>query len=880
MAEVTTPMMQQYLELKRQNPDCLLFFRLGDFYELFFEDAELVSRELELTLTGRACGGKERAPMCGVPYHSVNTYIGRLIEKGYRVAIAEQLTDPALSKGLVERNIVRIVTPGTVLEDNLLNSDQNNYVACVRTQNNEVGLAYADISTGEFDVFVCDDSDQTGQVLQELLRVGPSEIIADDASMALFDDDFRQRCSVVPRVFHTQICGSYLSCMKMLSQKFGFEQTDTQTQKMTQAGAGVAAMLLEYLTQTQRGVLEQMRTLTLQYANTYMRLDPGVIETLELLKSLHGGQKRRSLLGILDCTHTSMGARMLRKWVERPLNNALQINSRLDAVEALFGDNALRDDIGTALRDVYDLERLCARISGTAASPRDLLSLGTSLTQMPVLRSLLEGHTVALLQRIYRDIDPLDDVCALISGAISADAPTGAHDAGVIADGFDAQLDELRDAQKNGHAWLAKLEATEREQTGIKNLKIGYNRVFGYYFEVTKSYYDLVPLRYTRKQTLANSERFITEELHEIEQKITAAQEQIAQREYTLFKQVQEVACRALARIQKTAAAVAALDACTALAQVAQQHGYVRPQIDDDGVIDIQDGRHPIVEAIKRDIPFVPNDALLDTQENRFLMITGPNMAGKSTYLRQVALIVLMAHMGSFVPARNARIGLVDNVFTRIGASDDLSGGQSTFMLEMNEVAHILQAATPKSLLVLDEVGRGTSTFDGLSIAWAITEYISQQPQLRAKTMFATHYHELTQLEGNLDGIKNYCVSVKERGRDVFFLRKIVRGSADKSFGIHVARLAALPEPLLTRAAKILHYLEQSELNKQTKKIIDGSAKDTARAQQIGMFADDTASVQVLRELRDLEVSRLTPLEALNALDALQKKLLHHGGDV
>ena len=484
------------------------------------------------------------------------------------------------------------------------------------------------------------------------------------------------------------------------------------------------------------------------------------------------------------------------------------------------------------------------------------------------------------MQRIYRDIDPLDDVCALISGAISADAPTGAHDAGVIADGFDAQLDELRDAQKNGHAWLARLEATEREQTGIKNLKIGYNRVFGYYFEVTKSYYDLVPLRYTRKQTLANSERFITEELHEIEQKITAAQEQIAQREYTLFKQVQEVACRALARIQKTAAAVAALDAYTALAQVAQQHGYVRPQIDDDGAIDIQDGRHPIVEAIKRDIPFVPNDALLDTQENRFLMITGPNMAGKSTYLRQVALIVLMAHMGSFVPARNARIGLVDNVFTRIGASDDLSGGQSTFMLEMNEVAHILQAATPKSLLVLDEVGRGTSTFDGLSIAWAITEYISQQPQLRAKTMFATHYHELTQLEGNLDGIKNYCVSVKERGRDVFFLRKIVRGSADKSFGIHVARLASLPEPLLTRAAKILHYLEQSELNKQTKKIIDGSAKDTARAQQIGMFADDTASVQVLRELRDLEVSRLTPLEALNALDALQKKLLHHGGDV
>ena len=877
MAEANTPMMQQYLELKRQNPGCLLFFRLGDFYELFFEDAKLVSRELELTLTGRACGGEERAPMCGVPYHAVNTYIGRLIQKGYRVAIAEQMTDPALSKGLVEREIVRIVTPGTVLEDNLLNGDQNNYVACVCVLEGKAGLSYADISTGEFNICVFDEQNSAFQTIDELIRIGASEIITNKDAASLFDEITCEKLAARPGV-SSDTPPTYSEAVRALGQQFGVSRVNEMTPSLGEAAAVSAGMLLNYLDKTQHGALSQMRAVNLAHYGAYMRVDPATLSGLEVLKSMHGGQKQRSLLGILDRTSTSMGARLLRKWVERPLLSCQAIEARLDAVEAFYKEQTLREDLSAALSGVYDLERLCARISGPSTSPRDLISLGASLCALPSVRTLIQNSTVPALMRVYEQIDPLEDLCKLITSAISPDAPVSAHDPDVIADGFDEKLDELRDAKRHGHEWIAQLETREREETGIKNLKIGYNRVFGYYIEVTKSNYDLVPIRYTRKQTLANSERFITEELHDIEQKITSAQDQIVQREYELFLQVRRVACEALPRIQQTASAVASLDAYNALAVCAHAHRYVRPEIADDGVIRIRDGRHPVVEALKSDIPFVPNDTLLDTADNRFLMITGPNMAGKSTYLRQVALITLMAHMGSFVPAESAHISLVDGVFTRIGASDDLASGQSTFMLEMNEVASILKTATAKSLLVMDEVGRGTSTFDGLSIAWAITEYISQT--LRAKTMFATHYHELTQLEGPMDGIKNYCVAVKERGRDVFFLRKIMRGSADKSFGIHVARLAALPESLLTRAGKILRYLEKSEVSKQTKKIIDGSVKDETHVQQIGMFADDTSSIQVLAELRDIDVSRLTPLEALNALDTLQKKLNKTGADV
>jgi len=874
MAEATTPMMQQYLELKRQNPGCLLFFRLGDFYELFFEDAELVSRELELTLTGRACGENKRAPMCGVPHHAANTYIGRLIAKGYRVAIAEQMTDPALAKGLVERDVIRIVTPGTVLEDNLLVGDRNNYIACVFKSEQDAGLAYADISTGEFSVCIFDAQQGKLQVLDELLRLQASEIIVNEAAMELFSEVYLQRLVSAP-IVNADEQADYTQSMKVLCERFGYKAVDEIAPKLTQAAVSACGMLMGYLTRTQRGVLDQMRKITPQEFSSSMHVDPSTIDSLELLRSMHGGDKKRSLLGILDETSTSMGARMLRRWVERPLISLHAIQQRHDAVDELLNNEVMRQELCASFDGVYDLERLCARISGTSTSPRDLLSLGSSLAALPRVKSLTENCSSELLKTLHDDIDTLDKLCALILSAIDPDTPVSAHDPGVIAAGFDEELEQMRDIEKNGHEWIAQLEAREREETGIKNLRINYNRVFGYYIEVTKSYYDLVPIRYTRKQTLANSERYITEELHDIEVKITNAHEQIAQREYELFLGVRQVACQALESIQKTAAVIATLDACNALATSAYIHHYVRPEMNTTGLIDIKDGRHPIVEALKRDIPFVPNDTLLDTNENRFLMITGPNMAGKSTYLRQVALITLMAHMGSFVPAESAKISLVDGVYTRIGASDDLSSGQSTFMLEMNEVAHIIESATENSLLILDEVGRGTSTFDGLSIAWAITEHISQT--CRAKTMFATHYHELTQLEGHMPGIKNYCVAVKERGQDVYFLRKIVRGSADKSFGIHVARLAHLPESLLERSAKILRYLEKSEVNKQAKKIIEGSVKEEVRAQQIGMFADDTSSIQVLAELRDIDVSRMTPLDALNALDALQKKLKNGG---
>ena len=874
MMEPQTPMMKQYFELKEQNPDCLLFFRLGDFYELFYDDAELVSRELDLTLTGRASGNNMRAPMCGVPHHAVNTYIGRLIEKGYKVAIAEQMEDPALAKGLVSRDIIRIVTPGTLLEDNLLIDDRNNYIACLLFSESKLGLAFSDISTGEFSVCVYSENTPNRRIIDELIHLNASELITTAETF-----EYLQKQSNYNRIL-CSITMQELSDSDYLTQHFSRERDLTCISSLNPLCRLAANQLLSYLFTTQKGSIRQVTRIETRELNEYINLDPATINSLEVVSSLHGNDKKRSLLGVLDRTNTAMGARLLRSWIEHPLSHIATIESRLDSVEFFYNNQVLCDTLAAYLSQIRDLERLCTRIIGANTSPRDLLSLSSSLAVIPQIIKLFEQKDSVSLSPLINTLDPLTALAHLIESAISEDAPLNAHDPDVIRKGYNEELDNLKDIQKNGHSWIASLEARERERTGIKNLRINYNRVFGYYIEVTKSYYDLVPINYVRKQTLSNSERFTTEELHDIETKILTAQEQISQKEFSLFSEIKFAACECIETIQKNAQCLACLDVYSSLAITSRLNHYTRPRINESSNIIIKGGRHPVVEILKRDVPFVPNDTLLDNSDNRFLIITGPNMAGKSTYLRQVALIALMAQIGCFVPAESAEIGLIDGIYTRIGASDDLSSGQSTFMLEMNEVAHILQNATPSSLIILDEVGRGTSTFDGLSIAWAITEYISQSPAMMSKTLFATHYHELTVLEGNLPGVKNYCIAVRERGDKVYFLRQIRRGTTDKSFGIHVARLANLPESVLKRANKILKQLEKTELSKQTSKIMSNSdaTSDVNYGKQIGMFADDTSSIQVLSELRDLVVDRLTPIDALNILNNLQKKL-RNGND-
>lgn len=859
-----TPMMQQYLAIKEQYKDAILFYRLGDFYEMFFDDAELVSRELELTLTGKDCGLSERAPMCGVPFHSADVYVARLIEKGYKVAICEQMEDPALAKGLVERAVIRVVTPGTVIESNMLDEHKSSYILSLYLVKDKAGIAFSDVSTGEF--YAYQFSGARGRLSDELSRIAPREILCNDPALAM------TLAPAIP-VKVTAYDGEAFDFSRagdQLLQHFqvkGLEELGLGKQKMAVSAAGA---LMSYLSETQKNALIHILSVRLYQAERYLTLDRVAAANLELTESLRGRSRRGSLLWTLDNTVTSMGSRMLRRWIEQPLQIRSEIESRLDAVEALKEDLMTLQEIREALDPVYDIERLLSKIAYDTINARDCLALLRSLKAVPALVNLVMGKKeVGLLGEILRQMDPLRDVETLLESAISPDAPISVREGGLIREGYNAELDKLRSAATDGKTWIAELEQKEREATGIKNLKVGFNRVFGFYIEVTKSFYDLVPYRYTRKQTLANCERYITEELKEIEKTVLGAEENATRLEYELFLEIREQLKAALSRLQRTSQGIKTLDALQSLAQVASENNYVRPSLNEDGVYDIQGGRHPVVEKSLGSGEFVPNDTLLN-QEGRLMIITGPNMAGKSTYMRQVALIVLMAHMGSFVPADSANISITDRIFTRIGASDDLYSGQSTFMVEMSEMATILKYATPKSLLILDEVGRGTSTFDGLSIAWAAVEHIADLKKCGARTLFATHYHELSELEGRLDGVVNYRITAMERGNEIIFLRKIVKGGEDRSYGIAVAGLAGLPGSLLARARQIMARLEVADEGKNSigQNILD--SKKNAGDRQVALT--DFEPMELVEEIRAMDVLSMSPIDALNALFHLSEK--------
>lgn len=858
-----TPMMQQYMEVKSKYKDCILFYRLGDFYEMFFDDALTASRELELTLTGRDCGLSERAPMCGVPYHAVETYLDRLIEKGYKVAICEQMEDPALAKGLVQRDVIRVVTPGTVIESGMLDERSNNFLLSVCFSGEKAGLAFADVSTGEFFVHQVEDAGRT--LADEVTRISPVEIIASDL-IRLREYVNRDDLSMSERPGTTF---QYQNASETLCKHFHLQDLSplglTDDYRLAAQAAGA---LMRYLDETQKNALEHITELRIYQGGDTMLLDRNTRRNLELTESLRSRTKKGSLLWLMDKTSTAMGGRLLRSWIEQPLVNREEILRRLDAVKEFTSQHVLTMTLSEELQGVYDVERLLSKVSYKSLNARDCLSLCASLKKVPGIRNLLSGAQSQGVQAVYALLDPLEDLTGLLERAIHPDAPPVISEGGIIRDGYSAILDEYRSAATNGKQWIIDLEAKEREATGIKNLRIQYNRVFGYYIEVTKSYYDMVPMRYQRRQTLANSERYITPELREIEQKIVGAQEQSVRLELQLFTEIREKIAGEIVRIQHTAQGLKTLDALLSLAKVAVSNHYVRPEITQDGSLEIIEGRHPVVEQTMQEGGFVPNDAVMDQDQARMLIITGPNMAGKSTYMRQVALITLMAHLGSFVPAKSAKIPIVDRIFTRVGASDDLASGQSTFMVEMSETAYILRNATRHSLIILDEIGRGTSTFDGLAIAWAVVEYLCDPARVGAKTLFATHYHELSELEGHVEGVQNYCISVKEHGEDVIFLRKIVRGGADKSFGIHVARLAGVPHPVLVRAHEIQARLEVSDVNKIGQNILEeGTAREN---EQVSLF--DVGKTEIINELQNLDVMALTPIDAMNKLFLLREK--------
>lgn len=860
-----TPMMQQYLNMKAKYKDCILFFRLGDFYEMFFDDAKLVSRELELTLTGKDCGLDERAPMCGIPYHASNTYVEKLIEKGYKVAICEQLEDPALAKGLVKRDVIRIITPGTVNDPAMLDERANNFLLSVFFSSDKAGLAFTDVSTGEFFVYEVDHAEQT--LADEVARISPIEIIASDL-VKLHACHVREDVSASEQ---SAASFQYQNAAEALCRHFGLQNLSSLgLTDEYRLGACAAGALMRYLSDTQKNALEHITGLRIYQGAETMLLDRNTRRNLELTESLRGRVKKGSLLWLMDKTSTAMGGRLLRSWIEQPLLRRDAINSRLDAVAEFVGQHVLTMTLAEELQGVYDVERLLSKVSYKNINARDCLALCASLQKVPGIRGLLEKSASQAVRDIRDQLDPLEDLTSLLARAIHPDAPIVITEGGIIANGYSPILDEYRMAATSGKQWILELEQKEREATGIKNLRIQYNKVFGYYIEVTRSYYELVPMRYMRKQTLANCERYMTPELKEIEQKIVGAQEQSVRLELQLFNEIRDQIAAQISRIQRTATALKTLDALLSLARVAVSNHYVRPEITEDGSLDIVDGRHPVVEQTMQDGGFVPNDTHMNQDDQRMLIITGPNMAGKSTYMRQVALITLMAHIGSFVPAKEARIPIVDRIFTRVGASDDLASGQSTFMVEMSETAYILRNATAHSLIILDEIGRGTSTFDGLSIAWAVVEYLCDKAKVGAKTLFATHYHELSELEGHIDGVENYCISVKEHGEDVIFLRKIVRGGADKSFGIHVARLAGVPHPVLVRAHEIQARLEVSDINQNTiGQNILGEEPKRAN-EQVDMF--DYAKTEIINELQSIDVMALTPMDAINKLFLLREK--------
>lgn len=879
MAELT-PMMKQYMETKSQYQDCILFYRLGDFYEMFFEDALTASRELEITLTGKNCGQEEKAPMCGVPYHAVEGYLNRLVAKGYKVAICEQVEDPKTTKGIVKREVVRIVTPGTNLDTQALDETKNNYIMCIVYIADRYGVSVADISTGDYFVTEIPDS---AKLLDEIYRFSPSEIICNEAFyMSGVDmDGMKDRLGITIYSLESWYFDDEVCRKKLLEH---FEVSSFAGLGLADYDCGIisAGALLQYLLETQKNSLSNLTHITPYAAGKFMMIDSSTRRNLELCETLREKQKRGSLLWVLDKTKTAMGARTLRKYVEQPLIDKTEIIRRLDAVQELKEQAISREEIREYLSPVYDLERLITKIAYGSANPRDLTAFRSSLEMLPALLYILQEMKAELLKDLAVDLDPLEDLCILVKKAIREDPPIAMKEGNIINDGYNEEVDKLRRAKSDGKDWLAKLENDEREKTGIKNLKIKYNKVFGYYLEVTNSYKEMVPEYYTRKQTLANAERYITPELKELEDMILGAEDKLYALEYELYSEVRDLIASQIERIQKTAKAVAALDAFASLALVAERNNYVRPKINEKGVIDIKEGRHPVVERMIPNEMFISNDTYLDDKKHRISIITGPNMAGKSTYMRQTALIALMAQIGSFVPAKSANIGLSDRIFTRVGASDDLASGQSTFMVEMTEVANILRNATSKSLLILDEIGRGTSTFDGLSIAWAVIEYISDSRLLGVKTLFATHYHELTELEGKIDNVNNYCIAVKEKGDDIVFLRKIVKGGADKSYGIQVAKLAGVPELVIGRAKEIVEELSDEDITARVseiaskERVVKKKPKvkkyDDVDIAQMSLF-DTVKDDDVLEELKNLDVGNMTPIDALNTIYRLQNKL-------
>ena len=879
MAELT-PMMQQYMETKKEYSDCILFYRLGDFYEMFFEDALTASKELEITLTGKNCGQEERAPMCGIPYHAVDSYLTKLVSKGYKVAICEQMEDPKLAKGLVKREVVRIVTPGTNLNVQSLEETKNNYLMCIAYMSNKIGISIADVTTGDYYLTEVED---IRRLMDEVNKYMPSEIICNDAFLVSGAEmeDMRNRLKITVNAVESHYFDDD-ACRKCLMKHFHVQVLTGLGIEDFPTGVIAAGALLQYLYETQRtSSLAHFTHLYPYLTSKYMLLDSSTRRNLELTETLREKQKRGSLLWVLDKTKTAMGARTLRSYIEQPLIDLKEITKRQDAIETLNSHSVARDEIREYLNPIYDLERLLGKVSYKTANPRDLISFRNSLEMLPHIKIVLGELDGELLSAVNRDIDALEDIYSLIDHAIVEEPPITIREGGMIQEGFDETIDSLRHAKTEGKNWLASLEEEDRERTGIKNLRIKYNKVFGYYFEVTNSYLSLVPDDYIRKQTLTNAERFTTPRLKELEDTILNAEDKLYSLEYDMFCKIRDSIAAEVERIQKTAKAVAALDVFTSLSLVAERSQYVRPKINEKGIIHIKNGRHPVVEKMIVNDMFIANDTYLDNNKNCIAVITGPNMAGKSTYMRQTALIVLMAQIGSFVPASDADICIVDRIFTRVGASDDLASGQSTFMVEMNEVANILRNATSKSLLILDEIGRGTSTFDGLSIAWAVIEHISNRKILGAKTLFATHYHELTELEGKMNNVNNYCIAVKEKGDDIVFLRKIIKGGADKSYGIQVARLAGVPDMVIDRAKEIVEQLSDNDITEKVQSIVVETKSEKKSAvkkydevdlEQISLF-DTVSDEDVLKELQEIDVTNLTPLDALNTLYRLQNKL-------
>ncbi len=872
-----TPMMQHYLATKEAYKDCILFYRLGDFYEMFFDDAKIVSKELELTLTGKSCGTKERAPMCGVPYHAAETYLNRLVKKGYKVAICEQVEDPKTAKGIVKRDVIRIVTPGTNTDSQSLDESKNNYIMCIVYLADKYGISIADVSTGDY--FVT-EVDTERKLLDEINKYSPAEIICNEEFyMSGVDlDDIKNRQNICVSALEAWYFSDD-TAVGTLKEHFKIHSLESIGLNDFACGSIAAGSLLKYLYETQKNSLAHMTSIHPYVTGKFMIIDSSTRRNLELVETLREKSKRGSLLWVLDKTKTAMGARTLRSYIEQPLIDKAAITERLDAITELNSHAITREELREYLNPIYDLERLITRVTYQTANPRDLIAFKNSIHMLPPIKTLLDDFKSPLLIKIQEQLDALEDIFAMIENGIIEEPPLLMHDGGIIKEGYHEEVNRLRKAKTEGKQWLAELEAKEREKTGIKNLKIKFNKVFGYYLEVTNSYKELVPDYFTRKQTLANAERYITPELKELEDVILGAEDKLTVLEYELFRTIRESIAAEVVRIQKTAKAVAHLDVLASLAYVAEQNHYCRPKLNENGTIDIKGGRHPVVEKMIHNDMFISNDTYLDNHKQRISIITGPNMAGKSTYMRQSALIVLMAQIGSFVPADSANIGIVDRIFTRVGASDDLASGQSTFMVEMTEVANILRNATSNSLLILDEIGRGTSTFDGLSIAWAVVEHISNPKLLGAKTLFATHYHELTELEGKLNNVNNYCIAVKEKGDDIVFLRKIVPGGADKSYGIQVAKLAGLPDSVLERAKVIVEELSANDISDIAKNIqVDTASKkkknqlDEVDMTQMSLF-DTVKDDDIIAELGSIDISHLTPIEAMNKLYELQNKV-------